>query len=110
MVLAPFRPHWPLLDFRLAPFENYADQSYFEWMSAKHPYNGATFTKGKPIKAPPPPPDPGGEAGQLAVDRLDAAKSREFAKRVKKDGLVRALFPDIAFPTEKPIKRRKMKT
>jgi hypothetical protein len=75
-------------------------------MTAKHPNNGATFTKGKPIKGPPSPPDPAREAAQFAEDQLNAAKSREFAKRVMKVGLAHALFPDLK--PEDPIKRRKL--
>jgi hypothetical protein len=74
-------------------------------MSAKHPNNGATFTKGKRIKGPPRAPDPDREAGQLVADRLDAAKSREFDESVTKVGLARTLFPDLK--AKEPIKRRK---
>jgi hypothetical protein len=78
----------------------------FAAMSKSHPQNGATLTKGKPIKGPPRPPDPAREAAQLAVDQLDAAKSREFDKRAATVGLARAAFPDLK-PKE-TIKRRKI--
>ena len=76
-------------------------------MSAKNPQNGATFTKGKRIKGPRRPPDPGRKAGQIAADRIDAAKSRAFNKRVTKDGLFGALFPEHKKPPPEPMKRRR---
>jgi hypothetical protein len=76
-------------------------------MSRKNPQNGATFTKGKPIKGPPRLPDPAREAAQLEVDRLNAAKARTFSERITKVGLYHALYPEDLKPTER-IKRRKI--
>jgi hypothetical protein len=53
-------------------------------MSAKHPSNGPTLTKGKPIRRSSA-PDPARQAAQLAVDQLGAAKSRRLHKLMHTD-------------------------
>ena len=81
-------------------------------MSAKNPNNGATFTKGKPIRQPPPAPDPGREAAQLAVDQLDTAKSRRLHKLMHTD--MHKFFREIGLnsgtsnPPRPQIKRRRV--
>jgi hypothetical protein len=64
----------------VAGFENTCSRIYDAAMSAKNPNNGATFTKGKPIRPPPSVPDPGREAAQLTEDRRVTAKSRRLHK------------------------------
>jgi hypothetical protein len=49
-------------------------------MSAKHPRNGPTFTKGKPIKRPSVPPDPARKQAELEQKARDCGKEREFHK------------------------------
>ncbi len=60
-------------------------------MSAKHPDNGPTLTKGKPIRRPSLPPNPGREAAQLAIDLLDQARHKKLHELRKKYGLWGAL-------------------
>jgi hypothetical protein len=49
-------------------------------MSKKNPQNGATFTKGKPVRRPPTVANPGREAAQREIDTLDAARRRSLDK------------------------------
>jgi len=53
--------------------------------------NGATFTKGKWLKGPPPALNPGRDEAQRLLDEPDGTKHQRFHKLRKENGMLKAL-------------------
>jgi hypothetical protein len=80
-------------------------------MGKKHPNDGPTFTKRKPIPYERRAPDPARREAELEDAKQHAEKSRSFSERVTEVGLFRALFSNAAPSPDKatpPIVRRRL--